>query len=704
MNKAKRIYVLILSLLIAFSSFIMLSTYFSRESQTKFDITNSMISDFYASFILYETKQVDPAYEYLSFTDNVDEVTRAAITKEFQKQLATRAKEIEFNGDILYHVTNTKTNKSDIYTRKHKGEYYKLTVTFNSEGDVTSTGNNLSFYDFDLVKEDLGDQLVDTYPDLGKNFVSINRPKDISLTITIPKDLKNAHTRDMLFYNEHDTSLTSALIAAAISMILIVIFVLLYPLEIVENINPYKSIKDWYLLGHLIGIGIMATISVLLLMATGSLGTSANYADLKITVYAFPMLSIMSIAIISLALSIVTFIIKYVLKTGLLQYLKTKTVIGTIIKNTKTTIHDIAVMPISKMRKKQIGKLVSTQMVIILLIIFLPKVSVASYSYFNDLNIYKRLWLVAWVLINRYATLVSIVGLVIYGILLYKWLLHIYQDYQSNYKKLIQQAEAMSEGDFRANTDSCRQFDDLRDAMNDVSEGFKKAVDRETRAARSKSELITNVSHDLKTPITVVKNYTTLLEATPLNDIQQNYVQQLLKYTNHLTSLLDDLLDIAKASTGKMNFDRVQLDIIALLKQSIVENNEILLSKNIEVVENFDTNSYMLKLDGDKTYRVFENLLSNVAKYALNGTRVYIDVVSNEESITISFKNISATKMDFDEKEIVERFVRGDSSRTQEGSGIGLAIVKSFVEAQNGHLDISIDGDLFKVNLTFAKS
>lgn len=704
MNKAKRIYVLILSLLIAFSSFIMLSTYFSRESQTKFDITNSMISDFYASFILYETKQVDPAYEYLSFTDNVDEVTRAAITKEFQKQLATRAKEIEFNGDILYHVTNTKTNKSDIYTRKHKGEYYKLTVTFNSEGDVTSTGNNLSFYDFDLVKEDLGDQLVDTYPDLGKNFVSINRPKNISLTIIIPKDLKNAQTRDMLFYNEHDTSLTSALIAAAISMILIVIFVLLYPLDIVENINPYKSIKDWYLLGHLIGIGIMATISVLLLMATGSLGTSANYADLKITVYAFPMLSIMSIAIISLALSIVTFIIKYVLKTGLLQYLKTKTVIGTIIKNTKTTIHDIAVMPISKMRKKQIGKLVSTQMVIILLIIFLPKVSVASYSYFNDLNIYKRLWLVAWVLINRYATLVSIVGLVIYGILLYKWLLHIYRDYQSNYKKLIQQAEAMSEGDFRANTDSCRQFDDLRDAMNDVSEGFKKAVDRETRAARSKSELITNVSHDLKTPITVVKNYTTLLEATPLNDIQQNYVQQLLKYTNHLTSLLDDLLDIAKASTGKMNFDRVQLDIIALLKQSIVENNEILLSKNIEVVENFDTNSYMLKLDGDKTYRIFENLLSNVAKYALNGTRVYIDVVSNEESITISFKNISATKMDFDEKEIVERFVRGDSSRTQEGSGIGLAIVKSFVEAQNGHLDISIDGDLFKVNLTFAKS
>ena len=704
MNKAKRIYVLILSLLIAFSSFIMLSTYFSRESQTKFDITNSMISDFYASFILYETKQVDPAYEYLSFTDNVDEVTRAAITKEIQKQLATRAKEIEFNGDILYHVTNTKTNKSDIYTRKHKGEYYKLTVTFNSEGDVTSTGNNLSFYDFDLVKEDLGDQLVDTYPDLGKNFVSINRPKNISLTIIIPKDLKNAQTRDMLFYNEHDTSLTSALIAAAISMILIVIFVLLYPLDIVENINPYKRIKDWYLLGHLIGIGIMATISVLLLMATGSLGTSANYADLKITVYAFPMLSIMSIAIISLALSIVTFIIKYVLKTGLLLYLKTKTVIGTIIKNTKTTIHDIAVMPISKMRKKQVGKLVSTQMVIILLIIFLPKVSVVGYSYFNDLNIYKRLWLVAWVLINRYATLVSIVGLVIYGILLYKWLLHIYQDYQSNYKKLIQQAEAMSEGDFRANTDSCRQFDDLRDAMNDVSEGFKKAVDRETRAARSKSELITNVSHDLKTPITVVKNYTTLLEATPLNDIQQNYVQQLLKYTNHLTSLLDDLLDIAKASTGKMNFDRVQLDIIALLKQSIVENNEILLSKNIEVVENFDTNSYMLKLDGDKTYRVFENLLSNVAKYALNGTRVYIDVVSNEESITISFKNISATKMDFDEKEIVERFVRGDSSRTQEGSGIGLAIVKSFVEAQNGHLDISIDGDLFKVNLTFAKS
>lgn len=703
MKKAKRIYVLILSLLIAFSSFIMLSTYYGHESQTKFDITNSMISDFYASFILYETKQVDPTYEYLTFTNNVDEVTRAAINKEFQKQVATRAKEIEFNGDILYHFTNTSTNKSDIYTRKHKGEYYKLTVKFDSEGNVTSTGNNLSFYDFDLVREDLSDQLVDTYPDLGKNVVSINKPKNISLTITIPKDLKNAQTRDMLFYNEHDTSLTNALLAAAISMILIVIFVLLYPLEIVEDINPYKSVKDWYFLGHVIGISIMVAISALLLMATGSLGSSAVYSELKITTYAFPLLSIMSIAIIGIAVSLVTFGIKYILKTGLLNYLKTKTVIGAIVKNTQSTIHDIVEMPISKVTKKQIAKIISTQMVIVLLIILLPQVKIVGYSYFNDLNLYRRLWFTIWLLMNRYAKIATVVGLVVYGFVLYHWVLKAYKDHQENYHKLIKQAEAMSEGDFTPNTLECHQFDDLRNAMNDVSEGFKKAVDLETEAARSKSELITNVSHDLKTPITVVKNYTTLLETTPLNDEQRQYVAELSKYTNHLTSLLDDLLDIAKASSGKMTFERVQLDIIALLKQSIVENNEILLSKNIEVVENFDTNSYMLKLDGDKTYRIFENLLTNISKYALNGTRFYVDAVSSEEAITISFKNISASKMNFNEKEIVERFVRGDSSRAQEGSGIGLAIVKSFMEAQDGEMEVSVDGDLFKVMLTFRR-
>ena len=703
MKKTKRIYVLILSLLIAFSSFIMLSTYYGRESQTKFDITNSMISDFYASFILYETKQVDPTYEYLTFTNNVDEVTRAAINKEFQKQVATRAKEIEFNGDILYHFTNTSTNKSDIYTRKHKGEYYKLTVKFDSEGNVTSTGNNLNFYDFDLVREDLSDQLVDTYPDLGKNVVSINKPKNISLTITIPKDLKNAQTRDMLFYNEHDTSLTNALLAAAISMILIVIFVLLYPLEIVEDINPYKSVKDWYFLGHVIGISIMVAISVLLLMATGSLGSSAAYSELKITTYAFPLLSIMSIAIIGIAVSLVTFGIKYILKTGLLNYLKTKTVIGAIVKNTQSTIHDIVEMPISKVTKKQIAKIISTQMVIVLLIILLPQVKIVGYSYFNDLNLYRRLWFTIWLLMNRYAKIATVVGLVVYGFVLYHWVLKAYKDHQENYHKLIKQAEAMSEGDFTPNTLECHQFDDLRNAMNDVSEGFKKAVDLETEAARSKSELITNVSHDLKTPITVVKNYTTLLKTTPLNDEQRQYVAELSKYTNHLTSLLDDLLDIAKASSGKMTFERVQLDIIALLKQSIVENNEILLSKNIEVVENFDTNSYMLKLDGDKTYRIFENLLTNISKYALNGTRFYVDAVSNEEAITISFKNISASKMNFNEKEIVERFVRGDSSRAQEGSGIGLAIVKSFMEAQDGEMEVSVDGDLFKVMLTFRR-
>lgn len=703
MKKTKRIYVLILSLLIAFSSFIMLSTYYGRESQTKFDITNSMISDFYASFILYETKQVDPTYEYLTFTNNVDEVTRAAINKEFQKQVATRAKEIEFNGDILYHFTNTSTNKSDIYTRKHKGEYYKLTVKFDSEGNVTSTGNNLNFYDFDLVREDLSDQLVDTYPDLGKNVVSINKPKNISLTITIPKDLKNAQTRDMLFYNEHDTSLTNALLAAAISMILIVIFVLLYPLEIVEDINPYKSVKDWYFLGHVIGISIMVAISALLLMATGSLGSSAAYSELKITTYAFPLLSIMSIAIIGIAVSLVTFGIKYILKTGLLNYLKTKTVIGAIVKNTQATIHDIVEMPISKVTKKQIAKIISTQMVIVLLIILLPQVKIVGYSYFNDLNLYRRLWFTIWLLMNRYAKIATVVGLVVYGFVLYHWVLKAYKDHQENYHKLIKQAEAMSEGDFTPNTLECYQFDDLRNAMNDVSEGFKKAVDLETEAARSKSELITNVSHDLKTPITVVKNYTTLLETTPLNDEQRQYVAELSKYTNHLTSLLDDLLDIAKASSGKMTFERVQLDIIALLKQSIVENNEILLSKNIEVVENFDTNSYMLKLDGDKTYRIFENLLTNISKYALNGTRFYVDAVSSEEAITISFKNISASKMNFNEKEIVERFVRGDSSRAQEGSGIGLAIVKSFMEAQDGEMEVSVDGDLFKVMLTFRR-
>ncbi|SFD94087.1 Signal transduction histidine kinase [Sharpea azabuensis] len=703
MKKAKRIYVLILSLLIAFSSFIMLSTYYGHESQTKFDITNSMISDFYASFILYETKQVDPTYEYLTFTNNVDEVTRAAINKEFQKQVATRAKEIEFNGDILYHFTNTSTNKSDIYTRKHKGEYYKLTVKFDSEGNVTSTGNNLSFYDFDLVREDLSDQLVDTYPDLGKNVVSINKPKNISLTITIPKDLKNAQTRDMLFYNEHDTSLTNALLAAAISMILIVIFVLLYPLEIVEDINPYKSVKDWYFLGHVIGISIMVAISALLLMATGSLGSSAAYSELKITTYAFPLLSIMSIAIIGIAVSLVTFGIKYILKTGLLNYLKTKTVIGAIVKNTQSTIHDIVEMPISKVTKKQIAKIISTQMVIVLLIILLPQVKIVGYSYFNDLNLYRRLWFTIWLLMNRYAKIATVVGLVVYGFVLYHWVLKAYKDHQENYHKLIKQAEAMSEGDFTPNTLECHQFDDLRNAMNDVSEGFKKAVDLETEAARSKSELITNVSHDLKTPITVVKNYTTLLKTTPLNDEQRQYVAELSKYTNHLTSLLDDLLDIAKASSGKMTFERVQLDIIALLKQSIVENNEILLSKNIEVVENFDTNSYMLKLDGDKTYRIFENLLTNISKYALNGTRFYVDAVSSEEAITISFKNISASKMNFNEKEIVERFVRGDSSRAQEGSGIGLAIVKSFMEAQDGEMEVSVDGDLFKVMLTFRR-
>ena len=276
---------------------------------------------------------------------------------------------------------------------------------------------------------------------------------------------------------------------------------------------------------------------------------------------------------------------------------------------------------------------------------------------------------------------------------------------QNDYNQLLDATHQLGQDNFQVDIDSdLGIFNSLKDEFNNIKVGFKKAVEEETKSQNMKNELISNVSHDLKTPLTCIKNYIVLLQDDTLSsNTRQEYINSLNQYVNRLTSLIEDLFEVSKANSGNIKLNLINLNIVALLEQTFTENKEVLESKNLTTIKNYANNEIKLNLDGDKTYRIFENLFTNISKYAMANSRVYLEIKETDDEVIIEFKNISATQMNFSAEEIVERFVRGDKSRHEAGSGLGLAIAKSFTEIQNGKFEIEIDGDLFKVIITFKK-
>lgn len=241
--------------------------------------------------------------------------------------------------------------------------------------------------------------------------------------------------------------------------------------------------------------------------------------------------------------------------------------------------------------------------------------------------------------------------------------------------------------------------------INNLSEGLENAIDEKFKSERMKAELITNVSHDLKTPLTSIINYVDLIkkEENIQPEYLNDYINVLDNKSKRLKVLIEDLFEASKASSGNIELNIEKLDLNQLLRQSIGENEEKLTNSKLDLKVNLLKEPVYINCDGKRMYRVFENLLINISKYSLENTRVYIDMKVDEDKVYLSFKNISAYELNFEADEIIERFRRGDLSRNTEGSGLGLSIARDLVELQGGEFDIQIDGDLFKVNLEFKK-
>ncbi len=251
-------------------------------------------------------------------------------------------------------------------------------------------------------------------------------------------------------------------------------------------------------------------------------------------------------------------------------------------------------------------------------------------------------------------------------------------------------------------------FLDLKDHaenINNISDGIQKAVAEQMKSERFKTELITNVSHDIKTPLTSIINYVDLLEKEEIdNETAKEYIDVLSRQSSRLKKLIDDLLEASRVSTGNINVNLMNFELGILLSQAMGEYEERFEKNNLQIILNKTDEILFVKADNRHMWRVFDNVLNNIAKYAQSGTRVYVDAKRNGHLAEISFRNISKDPLNISGDELLERFVRGDSSRNTEGSGLGLSIAKSLMEVQKGNLEIQIDGDLFKVILKFPLS
>ena len=272
-------------------------------------------------------------------------------------------------------------------------------------------------------------------------------------------------------------------------------------------------------------------------------------------------------------------------------------------------------------------------------------------------------------------------------------------------KKIIEGIVKIREGelDYQVPTNDMHgENRQLAEAVNSIGAGIKAAVETSMKDERLKADLITNVSHDIKTPLTSIINYVDLLKREKIEEEPiKGYIEVLENKSQRLKQLTDDLLEASKISSGNIVLNLEDIDLTELLKQAMGEFSEKFEEKNLTIIESFSGKVVHIEADSRRIWRVIENLLNNVCKYALPGTRVYLDMEAEQQNVTLSVKNISAQPLNIPADELTERFIRGDVSRSTEGSGLGLSIAKNLTELQNGRFRIYLDGDLFKVTLTF---
>lgn len=696
-KKKKRVFVLGFVALLSVISIgmILLCRNIQSENQGTQTVDVSAVSREMLLFMLDQTRVVNKDYSVLSLGEDVPYSIRSELEYVMEEELLTARADFINSPNFAYRITNTATGEkteggdTSLFVKDH--QMYS-TFTYDADGNVTSTGDYVStdftyMSAYQLLKNSISistSNARETYEIYGKSIpksqIQLRVPQNLKAEFAIPQNL--TENNDIIWYNTGNLvhgEMSGRFLAVTCCMMVFFIglYILFYPVSVEQEVNPFAFMRKikaeikWVFLGTVLCLAYIGMAFLGVYTMTGELQTALQMLGIPYAELVPVVLQFIGMMLTGLFTAMGIFEIKYMLTSGFCRYWKEDSLIGSICGNVKRRFEKLSEVDLSDKTDTVLLKYVLIQMVIV-------GVIACFWSF-------------------------GIVLSVLYSVLLFFYIRKKLKKVQKDYQVLLKEAHQLADGRFDEEiTQDVGIFNALGEEFKNVRTGFEKAVCEEMKSQNMKTELISNVSHDLKTPLTGIKNYAELLGQNDVSEQdKQGYLENLQHYIDRLNNLIEDLFEVSKVNSGNIELNPVELNVVALIQQAQAETEDLLKQKNLTVILDAPENGIVQALDGDKTYRIFENLFTNIAKYALPGTRVYVSATAQPEYTEIVFKNISEAQMNFTPEEIVERFVRGDKSRHESGSGIGLAIVKSFTEVQNGTFSIEIDGDLFKAVVRF---
>ena len=631
---------------------------------------NQSASDFLLDIKKNITEEADEYSSYIqeALNNNIDQFNRETLgwnndanLKYYYYNTINNKTNTTLNENVKFENNNIDLSE----VNKDKYQFYAV-VNFDNNGNVDVSEINGG--DKEVLKSNIECSLIDirneydiSNSDYEEGYYNIDiKPiKNMTFVYAVPKTITSYDNIRWGIENA-DISIYESMGAGGAFIIagIVALIALIFPIKKAKSTILFRKISKipfevWIIiiglaiaaLGPLAGQLIKATLNGDLQVIFVEIIPSLIIPERIIWIFNFIIWLLSYSAVFFFVL-----VIKYVFNVGVIDYIKERTIFGMVImlcvRIIKRTLDEITKVDLREKNNKLIIKLLAINAVILLII---------TSIWFFGIPVVILYSVILFFIIRKYVDKIS-----------------------EKYSKLREATSKIAEGNLDVKIEEdLGLFEPFKGDLEKIQCGFKKAVDEEVKSQRMKTDLISNVSHDLKTPLTAIITYADLLKDENLSDEKRKQYIETLDIEN--------------------------IDVVSLMKQTLFELEDKLEEASLLVRKNMPKEKVILPLDSQRTFRVFENLIINITKYAMPNTRVFIDIIENEDDVAIIMKNMAAEEITFNVDTIAERFVRGDESRNTEGSGLGLAIAKSFVELQGGTFNISVDGDLFKVKIVFVK-
>lgn len=662
------------------------------SSDQKANLANEM-GDLLMEYAVGEARKLDPDYTWLSYEEDIPEAAKKTIEDSLSTTLWHASTELSKDSNLSWLAEFD--GKS--YSQNWKDKYFDLidggedmpsaalflTIT-SKDGKIICSGEPHPDWPTirsmnvlvnpSLVPEDrLNSASGSSYT------VSYNLPDDFTIYFYIPSHIVPNGGQIAKIASRFQKYTGPILIAGTLFLIILVLF---WTWKQEKDFRPLKRlVRLKALIAWALGILGLVLLYIVVFsftdaLANGSLTSSFEALGFGVNLsWILSLVSVWACWTVYYSLIVLgTLYIKYISKKGVSRYLKEDTLFSWLFLRGQKEVEQMLIGP-----KKSSG----TQMFMVALLIS------ALMAFFMAVG-------------TIFASLPGLILMALFcAVVLFCFMIGVHSRITKSYELVSEKASEMANGDFTEVEEvSAGIYQPIYDDLIRISESYSQALKEGLSSQISRTQLISNVSHDLKTPVAGIASYTELIAMSNDLDEIKGYTKRLQTYSGRLTDLIQDLFDVARASSGDIPLEMTRINLSELIRQVAAEWEDQLSEHRLRLVMSLPE-EVMLTLDPGITVRIMDNLFSNILKYSLPGSRVFVHLFENNGVYQLEFKNTSATELDFNPEQIVERFVRGDSSRHEPGSGLGLAIVKSFVEVQQGTFEVQTDGDLFKAIILF---